>query len=85
MSLERDSGKLQASSLLAPTHSPCLRRAQLAVVKFVAGLSASVRYSPSCLAGDVPEPRPSLAHFRRAKYSHSSALKPVRRRPFTQG
>ena len=37
------------------------------------------------LVGDVPEPRPSLTHFRRAKSSHSSALKPVRRRPFIQG
>jgi hypothetical protein len=61
--------------------SPYSHYAQLAVVKLIAGSSTSVRHSPSCLAGDVPKPRPSLADLAVPSLRHR-VLEPVRRRPF---
>jgi hypothetical protein len=80
-----------------PLSNPCPRRAQFIAglsAQHLVGAPSDVKNpcppaqqhhrSPSCLAGDVPEPRPSLADLAVPSLRHR-ALKPVRRRPFTQG
>jgi hypothetical protein len=80
-----------------PLSNPCPRRAQFIAglsAQHLVGAPSDVKnpclpaqqhhHSPSCLAGDVPEPRPSLADLVVPSLRHR-ALEPVRRRPFIQG